>query len=76
VSVIRNGVKALSVLGFSEVLKLSDATAVNQPQELASGRSRGRPAVPLDRILAAALELVDEQGADALSMRSPPQRLE
>jgi AcrR family transcriptional regulator len=41
-----------------------------------SGRSRGRPALPLDRILAAALELVDEQGADALSMRSLAQRLE
>jgi AcrR family transcriptional regulator len=39
-------------------------------------RSRGRPAVPLDRILAAALELLDEQGADALSMRSLAQRLE
>ncbi|ORW47073.1 TetR family transcriptional regulator [Mycobacterium paraense] len=38
-------------------------------------RSRGRPAVPLDRILAAAIELVDEQGADALSMRSLAQRL-
>jgi AcrR family transcriptional regulator len=38
-------------------------------------RSRGRPALPLDRILAAALELVDEQGADALSMRSLAQRL-
>ena len=41
-----------------------------------SGRSRGRPALPLDRILAVALELVDEQGADALSMRSLAQRLE
>lgn len=40
------------------------------------GRSRGRPAVPLDRILAAAVELVDEHGADALSMRSLAQRLE
>jgi AcrR family transcriptional regulator len=39
-------------------------------------RSRGRPAVPLDRILAAAVELLDEQGADALSMRSLAQRLE
>jgi len=41
----------------------------------AAGRSRGRPAMPLDRILAAALELVDEHGADALSMRSLAQRL-
>ncbi len=39
-------------------------------------RARGRPALPLDRILAAAVELVDEQGADALSMRSLAQRLE
>jgi AcrR family transcriptional regulator len=47
-----------------------------QPQRLPSGRSRGRPALPPDRILAAALELVDEHGADALSMRSLAQRLE
>jgi AcrR family transcriptional regulator len=52
---------------------LSDVTAVGQ---LSSGRSRGRPALPLDRILAAALELVDEQGAKALSMRALAQRLE
>ena len=38
-------------------------------------RSRGRPSLPLDRIVAAALELVDEEGADALSMRSLAQRL-
>ena len=31
--------------------------------------------MPLDRILAAALGLVDERGADALSMRSLAQRL-
>ena len=41
-----------------------------------SQRSRGRPALPLDRILTAALEILDEQGADALSMRSLAQRLE
>lgn len=41
-----------------------------------SRRSRGRPALPLERILAAALELVEEQGAGALSMRSLAQRLE
>jgi AcrR family transcriptional regulator len=39
-------------------------------------RSPGRPAVPLDRILATALRLVDEEGAEALSMRSLAQRLE
>ena len=47
-----------------------------QPQRLPSGRPRGRPALPPDRILEAALELVDEHGADALSMRSLAQRLE
>ena len=40
-----------------------------------SRRSRGRPALAPDRIIGAALELVDEQGADALSMRSLAQRL-
>ncbi|WP_370964588.1 TetR/AcrR family transcriptional regulator [Amycolatopsis sp. cg9] len=39
-------------------------------------RSRGRPAVPLDRILATALQLVDDDGAEALSMRTLAQRLE
>ncbi|WP_410667848.1 TetR/AcrR family transcriptional regulator [Amycolatopsis sp. cmx-4-68] len=42
----------------------------------AARRSRGRPAVPLDRILGTALQLVDEEGAEALSMRSLAQRLE
>lgn len=40
-----------------------------------ASRSRGRPALPLDRILGTALELVDEEGAEALSMRSLAQRL-
>jgi AcrR family transcriptional regulator len=44
-------------------------TAANQH------RSRGRPPVPLDRIVAAAVDLLDEQGAEALSMRSLAQRL-
>lgn len=39
------------------------------------GRPRGRPALALDRIVGAALELVDEEGAAALSMRSLAQRL-
>ena len=38
-------------------------------------RTAGRPAIPLDRIVTAALEIVDEQGADALSMRTLAQRL-
>jgi TetR/AcrR family transcriptional regulator, tetracycline repressor protein len=39
-------------------------------------RSRGRPPVPLDRIVATALQIVDEEGADALSMRVLAQRLD
>jgi len=39
-------------------------------------RSPGRPAVPLDRIVATALQIVDEEGADALSMRVLAQRLD
>ena len=50
-------------------------TINNQSVKPPSGRSRGRPPLPLDRIIAAALELVDEQGADALSMRSLAQHL-
>ena len=41
-----------------------------------NARPRGRPALPVERILTAALELVDEQGTEALSMRSLAQRLE
>lgn len=44
--------------------------------EASPARSRGRPAVPMDRILSVAVELLDEQGADALSMRSLAQRLQ
>jgi TetR/AcrR family transcriptional regulator, tetracycline repressor protein len=39
-------------------------------------RSPGRPPVPLDRIVATALQIVDEEGADALSMRALAQRLD
>lgn len=38
-------------------------------------RSPGRPPVPFDRIVATALQLVDDEGVDALSMRSLAQRL-
>jgi TetR/AcrR family tetracycline transcriptional repressor len=41
----------------------------------AGPRPPGRPAIPLDRVLATALRIVDEQGADALSMRTLAQRL-
>jgi AcrR family transcriptional regulator len=39
-------------------------------------RSPGRPPIPLDRIVATALQIVDEEGADALSMRALAQRLD
>ena len=39
-------------------------------------RSPGRPPIPLDRIVTTALQIVDEEGADALSMRTLAQRLE
>lgn len=39
-------------------------------------RSRGRPPVPLEHIVATALRIVDEEGADALSMRTLAERME
>lgn len=39
-------------------------------------RSPGRPAIPLDRIVTTALQIVDNEGADALSMRTLAQRLD
>ena len=38
-------------------------------------RTPGRPPIPLDRIVTTALEIVDDEGADALSMRTLAQRL-
>lgn len=40
------------------------------------GRSRGRPPVPKERIVATALRIVDEEGAGALSLRVLAQRLD
>lgn len=54
------------IYGYSVIINTDDVK---------QRRSRGRPALPLDRIVGAALELVDEQGADALSMRALAQRL-
>ncbi len=39
-------------------------------------RSPGRPPIPLDRIVTTALKIVDDDGADALSMRTLAQRLD
>ncbi|MBK3572805.1 TetR family transcriptional regulator [Streptomyces sp. MBT65] len=38
-------------------------------------RAAGRPPVPPDRIVAMALQIVDEEGAEALSMRALAERL-
>ncbi|MGW6622034.1 TetR/AcrR family transcriptional regulator [Nocardia sp. NPDC055002] len=50
----------------------ADSDAVETPAR----RSPGRPRVPFDRIVTTALHIVDEQGADALSMRTLAQRLD
>ncbi|MFC0436925.1 TetR/AcrR family transcriptional regulator [Kutzneria buriramensis] len=39
-------------------------------------RSRGRPALPVARIITTALQIVDEDGGEALSMRTLAQRLD
>jgi AcrR family transcriptional regulator len=52
---------------------LGEVIDANRPPP---SRSRGRPALPVARMLAAAVELLDERGAEALSMRSLAQRLE
>jgi AcrR family transcriptional regulator len=41
----------------------------------APGRARGRPPVPTERIVEAALQIVDDEGAEALSLRALAQRL-
>ncbi|WP_084488787.1 TetR/AcrR family transcriptional regulator [Nocardia niwae] len=51
-------------------------TADSDAAETAVRRSPGRPRVPFERIVTTALRLVDEEGADALSMRTLAQRLE
>jgi AcrR family transcriptional regulator len=39
-------------------------------------RSPGRPPIPLDRIVTTALQIIDDEGPDALSMRTLAQRLD
>ena len=39
-------------------------------------RSPGRPAIPVDRIVTTALQIIDGEGAEALSMRTLAQRLD
>ncbi|MBB4956082.1 AcrR family transcriptional regulator [Agrobacterium vitis] len=51
-------------------------TRKNEQSEKRHKRSPGRPKIPLDRIIDAALEIIDTQGIDALSMRSIAQHLD
>jgi AcrR family transcriptional regulator len=48
---------------------------VNTGEESAPIRRRGRPQIPFDRIVATAVEILDEAGIDGLSMRSLADRL-
>jgi TetR/AcrR family tetracycline transcriptional repressor len=57
------------------VVKTRHTGRVTTTQRPAARRSPGRPAVPLDRIVDTALQIVDDDGADALSMRTLAQRL-
>ncbi len=64
---------------LSRVVILSRVSTSPSRPELTEGsprRSRGRPRLPLDRIIATATALLDEEGADALSMRNLAQRLD
>jgi TetR/AcrR family transcriptional regulator, tetracycline repressor protein len=69
-----------SVTDIIERVKAAYARRVKNVRENAQAnpprRSPGRPPVPLDRIVGAALELVEQGGAGALSMRSLAQRLD
>jgi AcrR family transcriptional regulator len=58
------------------LLRLLSRVAILGPVTTSHRRSPGRPPIPLDRIVTTALQIVDEQGADALSMRTLAQRLD
>ena len=55
-------------------VKTRHTLSVTPSKQQANRRSPGRPPVPLDRIVATALQIVDDDGADALSMRTLAQR--
>ena len=58
---------------LSRVAILRSVTSSHQQE---SRRSPGRPPIPLDRIVTTALQIVDDDGADALSMRTLAQALD
>jgi len=57
-------------------MRVSSAENLANESDSPTRRSPGRPRVPFDRIIATALRIVDEEGADALSMRTLAQRLD
>lgn len=54
----------------------SPAWWASRPEREEATGGRGRPSLPFDRIIAAAVELVDEVGPDAFGMRMLAERLE
>lgn len=54
-----------------DVTSSPDSDMVSVP-----GRRRGRPPIPKERILTAALEIVEDEGAESLSLRVLAQRLD
>lgn len=52
------------------------STADSQPDKVPERRMPGRPRVPFNRIMTTALRIVDEEGAEALSMRTLAQHLD
>lgn len=54
----------------------SPAWWASRPKRDESSVGRGRPTLPFDRIIATALDIVDELGVEALSMRMLADRLE
>jgi TetR/AcrR family tetracycline transcriptional repressor len=64
------------IIGYSvAVIAIAVKTRHTWAVTISHARSRGRPPLPLDRIVTTALQLVDDEGADALSMRTLAQRL-
>ena len=65
------------VNGYSvAVIAITVKSRHTWPVTTSHRRSPGRPAVPLERIVTTALQIVDDEGADALSMRTLAQRLD
>src|SRR5690349_24339472 len=55
---------------------MSTSGTGTKPAQRSAPRTRGRPPLPLDRIIATATRILDQEGADALSMRNLAQHLD